>query len=192
MMLTMVTTEIGRLLGRTIPNTGRPQPPAVRPANPDAVRARIAAYGILHTGREATFDRLVFTTAQIFRVPIALIALIAENGFWLKARVGLDLSELPVSAGLQTVIDHEDVLVVEDVTRDVRFAASPLLAAPPRCRLMAGAPLVTPDGLRVGCLCIMDRTSKPLLGKQVWQLGQLARSVVGLLEGRLPSSVDIP
>ncbi len=146
----------------------------------------------MHTAREATFDRLVFTTAQIFRVPIALIALIAESGFWLKAQVGLDMSELPAGAGLQAVIDHDDVLVVEDATRDLRFAGSPLVAAPPRCRFMAGAPLVSPDGLRVGCLCVMDRTSRPLLGKQVWQLGQLARSVVGILEGRLPASVDYP
>ena len=184
----MVTTETERQSSGSSANPNRLRA-APLVASAEAVRERIASYAILHTAREAAFDRLVFTTAQIFRVPVALIGLIADTGFWLKAQVGLDASELPANAGLQAVIDHDDVLVIEDATRDTRFADSLLVIGPPYCRFLAGAPLITPDGLRVGCLCVMDRSSKPLLGKQVWQLAQMARSVVNALEARLPSVV---
>jgi GAF domain-containing protein len=188
-MSLMAAIETDREPNRIVPSFGRP-PAEPRVTGAETVRVRIKSYAILHTPREAAFDRLVFTTAQIFRVPIALVALVADSGFWLKAQVGLEVTELSTGSGLQSVVDQDDVLVVEDVARDTRFAGSSLVVGPPRCRFLAGAPLVTPDGLRIGCLCVLDRSPKPLLGKQVWQLAQMARSVVGALEARLPVSAN--
>ena len=159
--------------------------------NTPLVAERLNAYSILETPRDATFDRYVYTAAQLFRVPIAALFLIDEGRMWAKASVGMAHTELPLD---DTMCAHlgqtESVMVVEDASRDVRFAENPLVTGAPFIRFYAGAPLVTPDGLRVGSLCVMDRVAKTLLTRQTWQLTQLAASVTLTLEARRPLATD--
>ena len=58
------------------------------------------------------------------------------------------------------------------------------MTGPPFLKFYAGAPLITPDGVRVGSFCVGDRFAKTLSSRQSWQLGQFAASVVALLEAR--------
>jgi GAF domain-containing protein len=76
------------------------------------------------------------------------------------------------------------VLAVEDAQLDARFSKLPIVTGEPYVRFYTGAPLVTPDGLFVGSLSVLDRYPKTLLARQVWQLSQLAGSIVTALEGR--------
>ena len=156
-------------------------------------RERIEDYAIIDTPREAAFDRVVFTAAQVFRVPVATIGLVQDNRHWFKAQVGLAVAELPRHLTFcEQLLAANAVVVVEDATRDERFADNPLVTGPPFLRFYAGAPLRTPegqalgtpDGIRVGSICIGDRFAKTLSSRQSWQLGQFAATTVGLLEER--------
>ncbi len=148
-------------------------------------RERIEAYAILDTPREAVFDRIVFTAAQMFRVPIATISLIDGDRQWFKAQVGLGTQQLARHITFcEQVLVSDAVIVIEDATRDERFIDSPLVTGPPHLKFYAGAPLIAPDGVRVGSFCIGDRVAKTLSSRQVWQLGQLASSVIAMLEAR--------
>ena len=149
-----------------------------------ATRERVDEYAILSTERDAAFDRVVFTAAQMFRVPIAIVALQDGERLWFKAQVGLGITEVPSTIAFCSAITHSSPLVVEDATTDPRFADNPLVTASPNIRFYAGAPLITPDGIRVGSLCVVDRSPKILLARQMWQLTQLAQSVVSILEQR--------
>ena len=152
-------------------------------------RQRIADYAILDTPREAVFDRLVFTAAQIFRVPMATISFIDGERHWFKAQVGLGISQLPRHITFcEQVLVSDAVIVVEDASRDERFADNPLVTGPPFLKFYAGAPLITPDGVRVGSFCIGDRLAKTLSSRQTALLGQLAASTVALAEARRESS----
>ena len=158
-------------------------------AGPDdrATRERLDAYSVLDTARETSFDRVVFMAAQMFRVPIAVVALRDGDRLWFKAQVGLALTEIPSAIAFCNAITQESVMVIEDATMDPRFAGNPLVTGAPHVRFYAGAPLITPDGLRIGSLCVVDRSPKTMLARQVWQLTQLAQSVVATLEARRPS-----
>lgn len=148
-------------------------------------RERIEDYAILDTPREAVFDRLVFTAAQMFRVPIATISLIDGERQWFKAQVGLATPQLSRHiAFCEQVLVSEAVIVIEDASRDERFIDNPLVTGPPHLKFYAGAPLIAPDGIRVGSFCIGDRFAKTLSSRQCWQLGQFAASVTALLEAR--------
>lgn len=148
---------------------------------------RLTSYSILDTPREAQFDRFVFTAAQIFRVPIAVLSLADAKRNWFKANVGLDLQEVDRHISLCQHLDaSEGTLVIEDARLDIRVAKSPLVSGPPYVRFYACAPLITPDGLMVGSLSVVDRLPKTLLTKQIWQLDRLAASVVAALEARRP------
>ena len=50
--------------------------------------AALAACAVLDTGREAAFDSIVFTVAQLFRAPMAMLTLIDSSRVWAKATVG--------------------------------------------------------------------------------------------------------
>ena len=107
----------------------------------------------------APFDRITRLAAQWFDAPIALIALVGEDRQMVTSSYGLDegktLRDEPFCA--HTILD-DDVMVVEDATADERFADEPLVTGEPGIRFYAGAPLTTPDGYRIGALCVIDTT----------------------------------
>jgi GAF domain-containing protein len=148
---------------------------------------RLRAYSILDTPRDPQFDRVVFTAAQMFRVPIVVLALTDSERIWFKASVGLDMTQVDATMTFCKHLTIDGILNVEDATLDSRFNSAPIVTGPPFARFFAGAPLVTPDGLLVGSLCVIDRSPKTLLARQVWQLLQLAQGAVTALEARRPS-----
>ena len=122
--------------------------------------ARLAAlrgYGLLDTPNEAEFDAIVREAALAMNAPVALISLVDENRQWFKAKVGLNAQETPRSISFCThAIRGPGVFVVEDAAVDERFADNPLVTGDPNIRFYAGAPLKTPDGKRIGTLCVLD------------------------------------
>jgi GAF domain-containing protein len=167
----------------------RPEPV---PPNEQGRLTRLKRYSVLDTARDPTFDRFVFTAAQLFRVPIAMITLVDEDRQWFKARVGIAVAETPREiAFCNQTITSDDLLVIEDTTLDSRFAADPLVRGAPFIRFYAGAPLITPDRQRIGTICILDRQPRTLLSNQIFQLQQLASSVVQQLELQTPTSASI-
>lgn len=173
------------------------------PNSPDAktgAQERIDDYAVLNTPREPAFDRLVFTAAQLFRVPFVTIGLLDGERHWFKAQVGLELTEMSRHITFcEHVLRSDGVVVVEDAEQDERFAANlpengppvagplaagPLVAGPPHIRFYAGVALITPDRIRVGSMCLGDRYPKTLSSRQAWQLEQFAGQAVALLESR--------
>lgn len=156
---------------------------------PDNETERLAAlhrYKILDTPPEETFDRLTRITAAYLGVPTALVSLVDENRQWFKSRYGLDAGETPrdIAFCAHTIMSNQ-VLVVDDATKDARFAENPLVTEEPNIRFYAGAPLCTRNGLRLGTLCAIDYVPRELTGIQKKTLADLARVVVDEMELRL-------
>ncbi len=129
-------------------------------------KARLAAlrrYAVLDTPPEAPFDRIARLAARWFDAPIALITFVDEDRQWFKASVGFgrDETDLDRSFCMYTIRD-EGVMVVEDATQDERFADNPLVTGDPGIRFYAGAPLTTPDGYRIGSVCVIDTAPRAL------------------------------
>ena len=153
------------------------------------LRRRISTlkgYGVLDTPNEAGFDEIVREAARSLRTPIALISLIDENRQWFKARVGLEVSQTPRVISFCThAIRGSKVFVVEDATKDDRVSDNPLVTADPRIRFYAGAPLLTASGMRIGTLCVIDRTARPTLtDRQRNDLQSLASRTMAEMEAR--------
>ncbi|MDY0885566.1 GAF domain-containing sensor histidine kinase [Dongia soli] len=147
--------------------------------------AALDAYGIVDTAAEEAFDRFVRVAAAILRVPIALISLIDLDRQWLKARIGIDLQETARSiAFCDHTIRQDHVMMVPDAVTDDRFAQNPLVIDAPYIRFYAGAPLITPQGDRLGALCVMDQQPRRLTDEEQDLLRDLAGMVVDSLELR--------
>jgi len=162
-----------------------PAVPAPHPPNEAERLAALRSYDLLDTDAESAFDDLVALAAHVCGVPISLVSLIDTDRQWFKAHLGLDVRQTPRDqAFCAYAILSDDLLIVPDATRDERFAGNPLVTADPDIRFYAGAPLTTPDGYRLGTLCVIDRVPRMLTPDQQAALAALGRQTVAQLELR--------
>jgi len=157
---------------------------AVQDAADEAARlAALRAYAILDTPPEQDFDDLVQLAASVCEVPIAAIALVDESRVWFKARLGVDIVEIPREAALAAEsIRHADVFVVSDASAREGYAGTPLEEL--GIRFFAGGPLVDSEGHRLGAVCVLDRRSRELSPVQAEALRAIARQVMTQLHLR--------
>lgn len=145
----------------------------------------LAEYRILDTESEAVFDDLVAVAAAVCEVPISLISIVDTDRQWFKAKLGLAVSETSRDfAFCAHTILGDSTLIVPDALEDDRFDDNPLVLGDPHIRFYAGAPLLTPEGYRLGSLCVIDRQPRALTPTQLAVLDALARQVSALLQWR--------
>ncbi|MEH1897039.1 MAG: GAF domain-containing protein [Nostoc sp.] len=154
----------------------------------DTELARLEAlrqYQILDTEPEKAYDNLAQLAAFICDTPISLVNFIDENRQWFKAKVGLDVSEMPRCVGLSYLCQEQrQVVVVPDTLADEKLANNAVVTGYPYVRFYAGVPLITPRGDMLGTLCVIDQVPKELSQKQVEALVALSHLVIDQLELR--------
>jgi PAS domain S-box-containing protein len=141
---------------------------------------------ILDTPPEPEFDDFTQLASLICQTPIALISLVDGARLWFKSRVGLEVCETHRNLSFcQHAIQGEELMEIPDARLDERFCANPLVTGEPHIRFYAGAPLITPDGHRIGTLCVIDRVPRILTSEQRDGLSRLARQLMRKLEYRI-------
>ena len=142
-------------------------------------------YEVLDTPAEDLYDEITARAAEICQTPISLLAFVDRDRVWFKSNVGLKLRETPRETSFCAhAICQDDLYVAQDALPDERFADNPLVNGESHVRFYAGAPLLSPEGLAMGTLCVLDRRPRELTLEQADQLRELAKGVVLLLEIR--------
>ena len=148
--------------------------------------AALRAFRVLDTPSSERFDCIVSLAADLFDAPIALISLIDEERQWFKARIGIEACSTDRGVAFCAhAIDlaPNAVMVVEDATRDPRFADNPFVTEGPQIRFYAGALLTTQEGHNLGTLCVIDTHPRQRPSeRELDRLRNLARIVVDELE----------
>lgn len=153
----------------------------IEPIKPPDELARVTELHdlcVLDTPPEERFDRLTRTAQRLFGLNIALVSLIDHERQWFKSRQGLDALETPrnISFCGHAILGH-DAFVVEDATRDLRFADNPLVTGPLGIRFYAGMPLQGPKGHQLGTLCLIDQKPRHFTPDDAAALRDLAAAV---------------
>ncbi len=158
---------------------------ALIPAQEDERLAALERYQIMDTHSEQAFDALTRIAAIVCDVPIAIITLLDGKRVWFKSVIGIDRGEIPREISFCThAIQSADLLEVPDAACDERFADNPIVIGDPRIRFYAGAPLITPDKLALGSLCVIDQKPRQLSRHQRVILTELSHGVMHLLAAR--------
>lgn len=131
---------------------------------------------------EEAFDDLTRLAAYVCQTPIALLCLIGSRGWGLKSQLGLEKQSIDA----YLAFCREKVLQLEN-------SNSPLLIVSDSCELgtsdakikfYAGVPIVSPQGVVLGILGVMDQVARSLTTEQQEALLALSRQVIAQLELR--------
>ncbi|MFD2521190.1 PAS domain S-box protein [Emticicia soli] len=129
------------------------------------------------------YQEIVDLAAELCEKPVAILTLLDEEINWLKVRTGVNLHIMPRETSFcQHAIKADDLLVVEDATKDSRFIDNPLVFSDPKIRFYAGAPIIISSGLKIGSLCLFDLKPSVISPYQQKTLKILSRQITHLME----------
>ena len=106
--------------------------------NGEALRLkRLDEYQILGTPPERAFDEIVLLAAGLLDAPIAFICLAAADCHWFKARVGIDLVEVPRSISFcDYTLRGDSVFTIPDARADPGIRQQSDRDGRTQCRLL--------------------------------------------------------
>lgn len=132
---------------------------------------------VLDTDPDDDIQRLVESTRNVFEAAGAAFNLIDVDRAWSKAAAGLSTGAMEVPRRLSfcsTTIEQSRLLVIPDMTLDLGYRAHPQVVGPPSIRFYAGYPVESPDGHRVGSLCVIDTKPRAFSAVEATLLRELA------------------
>ncbi|MFM5929280.1 MAG: PAS domain-containing protein [Novosphingobium sp.] len=150
----------------------------------EADRLKVLGQYPLQDADERRLDRIARLAAQICGTPIALVSIVEEDEQVFIGKAGLTVCSTDrQSSFCAHAMRGEQAMVVPDAARDPRFASNPLVTGEPNIRFYAGQPLVSPEGMPLGALCVIDDKPRDGLSEdQAEGLATLAVAVMALLE----------
>jgi hypothetical protein len=115
----------------------------------------------------------------------SMASLILKHDYSWVILMDLRVSHIVSSQGLQNMticprnkyfpcahaLRHKEaVMVVPDLTQDPRFVTSPFAVGPLGARFYAAAPLISPEGFRIGVFGVASRRPHPIMSEQDQQI----------------------
>lgn len=172
-------TQIDAWVARHISN---PMMAAPQTENEEDRMLAIRELGLL-SSESKFFDNIAAKVAAAFDTAIALVTVIDETHQHWPGAAGLPekLNVCRMSDRETSICGHviaeKDVLVIEDVAKDPRFANNPFLLEN-GIRFYAGAPLRTSAGTTLGSLCVIDLKPRSFSLEDRRTLQEIARHLM--------------
>jgi len=139
------------------------------PPHPQELARQAALHQLQLTGDEfeEAFDRLTRMIRYVLGVETALFSVVDNDRQFFKSMQGLDVRETPRDLAFcaHTILGDE-LMVVNDASKDRRFQNNPLVTGNPHIRFYAAIPIRAPNRLPVGTLCAIDPKPRELLPEQ--------------------------
>jgi GAF domain-containing protein len=162
------------------------------PQDEDERLAALRSYDLDDPELVASLDRITDLAAEHFGVERASINIINEHSQDFLACYGdaeqWESMDREDSICTFTILEDDDVMVVEDVTEDPRFESRSETLLEMGIHAYMGANLVTSAGLVIGPLCIYDDEPRSFSAADRAYLRDLASVAIDLVE--LHSRVD--
>lgn len=148
---------------------------------------KLYTYDILDTPGEITFDKIATLAAQIFNTPIAQITFVDNERVFFKSNISpLAATEIDRKDSFcSTAILKDGVTLFEDLLAEPNLQENPFVTMQNGVRFYVGAPLKTPEGLKLGTVCVLDVKPRKVTAQQLQMLETLSSIVMDELELKL-------
>lgn len=138
---------------------------------------------LIDTPLEQNFERLARMTKRMYDVPVIVIGLFDEKRKSIQPVVSLDFSDASLYLPFFKEFNTDDILVVEDATKNEAFKNHPLVVGDPMIRFIVMCPIFEKNGKKVGSLIMMDHMPRSLELTDLMSLNE----IVKLIEAELCS-----
>ncbi|OWV71022.1 diguanylate cyclase [Rhizobium sp. R634] len=153
--------------------------------------AALQQLDLLDTPRDEGFERIVRLIKQIFAIDIGIVSLIDGHRQWYKACSGLAADEVALDDTFcRCVVDCDEPVIVQDATKDSRFARHPSVTGADHIRFYAGVPLRTKAGHMIGTVCAIDRRPRSFGNRDLAILEELAGAAMDRIELMQSAATD--
>jgi hypothetical protein len=138
--------------------------------------------GVIDSKPDARIDRIARMARELLGASGAAVTFLDHDRQWIKSAVSLRPDDIArLGSFCNTTISRSRLFVVEDATKDARFAGHPWVVGDERVRFYAGYPIEAPEGVRVGALCVVDDQPRRFSRADASLLRDLALQVQDLL-----------
>ena len=195
-VVTSLSAAADQIDGWIGPAISGPMRPAPIPENEMERIEALKRLGLV-SAESKQFDEVAAKVAEAFGTPIALVSVVDEEHQNWPGAVGLpsDLDACRMAARETSICGHvvalEEMIVVEDVAEDPRFANNPFLIEK-GIRFYAGAPLKTRSGFTIGSLCVIDVKPRTFSEEQRALLRKIAGDLMSRIELECESAKTQP
>ena len=140
-------------------------------------------YEVLNPAPDPILDDITRLAAQVCDAPVAAVSLIGSDRIWLKSRFGAQAPDVALgSLPCETTILGDTLYEVRDARLDPNYTPNGILLEGRHYHFYAGVPLITPGGVNLGALFVLDFSVRALTPEQSSALSILARQVIVRLE----------
>jgi len=152
----------------------------------DQALLEIKKYGLLNNEQDEELNELIEILSVLCDVPIALITLTDKDRQYFIARKGLDMDSVALEDSFckYTLDSKEPLFTVKNALNDERFTENIYVTGEPKVQFYTGASLITPNGTKIGTICLLDHHERELSQEKNKTIQQAANRVVKILERR--------
>ena len=116
--------------------------------------------------------------------PVCVLTIIGKHFQHVKVAIGTDMTLVHRDhAFCSHTILQDEVMVIEDATKDKRFKDNPYVVDGPAIRFYAGAPLRAENGQKLGALCVLDTKPRLISAEQRKRLTVISNIISSKLAG---------
>jgi len=159
------------------------------------------ALGILEKDKNQIFVRYRNLAKSIFLIPHAYISMAPKGSADLRIDIEGKIVEVPrKNSFCGCVLEHAEILVVQNATEDARFRENPMVRDKMHVRFYAGVPLKGETGEPFGTICVMDTIPRTFDEGRLTILEDIGSQIVAhlelevrkeILEERLSGSIEV-
>ncbi len=140
-------------------------------------------YQVLGAVHDPALDDLVELAARICSAPVAGISFAGADRIWIYARHGIGDTELPLGAlPSAPPFRAQSLYEIADTRQHPEFSPDGIILSGRAFRFYAAAPLITPSGVRLGALFLLDPSARRLSPFQTQALSTLGRQAMTTIE----------
>ncbi len=156
------------------------------PLNSTLEQPRLQAlrnYDLREAPHDTALDDIARLAAHVCNAPVGAVTVVEQDEVLLVGRYGIEQTSAPRrTLPCETTINGDGLYQIPDARRDPEYAPNGIPVGDKRYRFYAGAPVLTPDSVTIGCVVVLDTSARKLTSTQLEALESLSNLVTTRLE----------